>query len=353
MTLNVDKFSTAVHFGSSRLSELDCDLHVYDRAMAAAAHGVKLPSVDLTLQADELHKNWDTVSLILQTLLEKGVARDGSLLAVGGGVLCDVSAFAASIYMRGIRCILVPSTLLSMVDAAFGGKTGMNFGGYKNMIGTFYPASELIIEVDFLRSLSDEELQSGMGEVFKAALLDSGGLWMKLKKHATELMKSDRRNESRWKTDRDIWQEIIREALTIKGKIVEADFRESGQRAFLNLGHTFGHAAESVLGFGTLPHGTLVVWGILCALKTGVFLEKTPQSYYDEVHRLALELGYPEKIKLPAGKSIEDLISAMRSDKKKRGGQVRFVLQHAQADTFQEAVSETVLRKILTAAVFS
>ncbi|GAB6089645.1 3-dehydroquinate synthase [Spirochaeta dissipatitropha] len=353
MTLNVDKFSTAVHFGSTRLSELRCDLSVYDSVMAAAPHGVKLPPGDLTLQADEQHKTWDTVTLVLQTLLDRGVARDGSLLAVGGGVLCDLSAFAASIYMRGINCILVPSTLLSMVDAAFGGKTGMNFGGYKNMIGTFYPASELIIEVDFLRSLPDYELQSGMGEVFKAALLDSGDLWKKLRKHAAELMDSDRRDDSRWETDRYVWEEIIREALAIKGSIVEADFRESGQRAFLNLGHTFGHAAESVLGFGTIPHGTLVVWGILCALKSGLCLGKTPQSYYDEVYQLAIELGYPEKIKLPDGKSIEDLISAMRSDKKKRDGQVRFVLQHGQADTFQEVVSETVLREVLAEAVLS
>ncbi|MFW6363741.1 MAG: 3-dehydroquinate synthase [Spirochaeta sp.] len=349
MELKVDNYRTLVHFDSTEIADIQADAVIIDRTivMTQDIHGIPVDTIDskakLLLTADETTKQWDSVSQILTLLLENGVARDGRLVGIGGGVLCDMAAFAASIYMRGIDCILMPTTLLAMVDAAFGGKTGINFGGYKNMVGTFHPARELIIQPDFLRSLPDEELLSGMGEVFKSALLQSGGLWDMLKRHGLELMQSDRGSDSQWKSVRSLWLQVIEQSLTIKGDIVAADFRETGQRAFLNLGHTYGHAAESVLGFGQMPHGTLVVWGILCALRLGEILGITPGDYRKEVQYLAEQLGFPVRISLPPGVSPEDLLIAMRADKKKRGGRVRFVLQRGLGETEQRVVEESLV----------
>ncbi|THB67129.1 MAG: 3-dehydroquinate synthase [Spirochaetaceae bacterium] len=332
---------------------------VYDTGALSAAgiHGVdiSLPGINhkIKLCADEQHKTWSSVESILGTLLDNGAGRDDVLLGIGGGVLTDVAAFAASIYMRGIECVLAPTTLLAMVDAAFGGKTGMNYGGYKNMVGTFWPSSRLIIQVDFLRSLPDHELRSGMGEVFKSAMLKDPVLWRMLQQQGAALMAADRQDELAWQSKRELWLEIVRRSLAVKGAVVAADFRESGQRAFLNLGHTFGHAAESILGFGAVPHGTLVVWGIVQAMRLGVRLGITRASWCSQVEELAVELGYPLQIKLPAGKSIEDLIIAMRSDKKKRSGQVRFVLQADQSETLLQPVDESDLRGILADGVIT
>ncbi len=292
----------------------------------------------MVIQADEPRKTWDTTAIILQELLDQGAARDDSLFAVGGGVLTDVSAFAASIYMRGIACTLVPTTLLAMVDAAFGGKTGINFGARKNMVGTFAPAKTLVIQPDFLRSLPDDELRSGMGEVVKAAMLRDADLLAILQQDGARLMNMDRTDDQQWQQNRSAWLDIVKRAVMVKADIAAADFRESGQRAFLNLGHTFGHAAESVLGFGAIAHGTLVVWGSLCALRMGERLGLTPSAYVEEVTQLAESLGYPLRIQLPSGKTVEDLYTLMQSDKKKRAGQVRFVLQAGQGKTMLQAV---------------
>lgn len=353
----MDSFRTRVHFDSTIALADGIDAAVVDASIAASApiHGVDLSGLEnrptLEMQADEPAKQWENVARVLDLLLENGVARDGCLFGVGGGVLCDLAAFAASIYMRGIDCVLMPTTLLAMVDAAFGGKTGMNYGGYKNMVGTFHPARELLIQPDFLRSLPAHELHSGMGEVFKSALLMRGDLWELLRAHGRDLLQADRRDDREWQRVRPMWRDIIEQSLTVKGNIVAADFRESGQRAFLNLGHTYGHAAESVLGFGAVPHGTLVVWGIVRALHLGELLGITPTAYRQQVQDLASEMGYPLQITLPAGHSPEDLITAMRSDKKKRAGRVRFVLQRGPGETELRVVEEQLVLRSLESGV--
>lgn len=354
----MDSFRTRVHFSSEALQLQPADVVCIDSSVIAAKdiHGVDVSpwmnDQSIPLLANEETKRWDTVAIILQNLLDNGTARDGSIIAIGGGVLCDLAAFAASVYMRGIDCVLVPTTLLAMVDAAFGGKTGMNFGGYKNMVGTFHPARELIIDTRFLRSLPHAELHSGMGEVFKAALLDAdSGLWDILQKQGVDLLHSDRTSDTVWLSHAAVWRDIVERSLAVKGKIVTEDFRESGSRAYLNLGHTYAHAAESVLGFGRVPHGTLVVWGIIRALKLGVILGMTEQTYLKEVAQLAEKMGFPGIIDLPADKTPADLVEAMRSDKKKRGGRVRFVLQRGQGETELRVVEEAVVLQSLQGGV--
>lgn len=285
---------------------------------------------ELVLPAGEEEKTFRSIERILHAALEAGLGRDGSIVACGGGVICDMAAFAASIYMRGCEVILAPTTLLAMVDAAFGGKSGIDFDGYKNMVGSFHPASELRIAVDFLPSLSMRDYRSGLAEVLKHSLLERSGLRALLTERRKEILARDL----------DLLGGVVRDALEVKARVVERDFRESDVRAHLNLGHTFGHALESVTDF-TRTHGEAVAWGIDKAMRLGVRLGATEPGYAEEVTRLLRDYGFSLE-NLP--ERAEELLEAMRQDKKKRAGRVRFVLQRGWGDTFlTEADDDEVL----------
>lgn len=281
----------------------------------------------VVLPSGETAKEMAAVESILVTALEAGLARDGCIVGVGGGVVCDSAAFSASIFMRGCRLVLVPTTLLAMVDAAVGGKTGVNFSGYKNMVGTFYPAEEVRVDVDLLATLPDRELKSGLAEVIKSALLGDADLFGLLKTEWDAFTGKDRPH----------LVEAVRRSLAVKAAIVEEDPTETGSRAYLNLGHTFAHALESVAGFGRWTHGEAVAWGMARALDLGVAIGITPKDYRDEVRQLLDRCGY----RTAAADGEVDpstLLAAMKKDKKKKGGTVRFVLQ--------EGLGCTVLRQV-------
>ena len=268
----------------------------------------------VVLQPGETAKQWDSVAAVLDGALAAGIARDGRIIAVGGGVLCDLAAFAASVYLRGISCTLVPTTLLAMVDAAFGGKTGMNYGGLKNMVGTFYPADMLIIAPQSLDTLSPREYQSGLAEVIKSAMLGDQDLFDFLR-HAHGRVAA---------REMEALRIIVERSLAVKASVVERDFTETGVRASLNLGHTFGHALESVAGFGTWTHGEAVAWGMVCALDLGVQMGMTDRGYAEEARALIESFGFPIQAH---GIAVEAVLEAMQHDKKVKAGAIRFVLQ--------------------------
>jgi 3-dehydroquinate synthase len=236
--------------------------------------------------------------------------------------------------MRGCRVILVPTTLLAMVDAAFGGKTGMNFGGFKNMVGTFYPAEEVRIAPEFLRTLPEAEFRSGLAEVIKSALLDDPQLLTILETESESIFKRNPR----------ILDQLVRRSIAVKGRIVEADLTEQGIRAHLNLGHTFAHALEAVAGFGTWSHGEAVAWGIQRALRLGEMLSLTSSDYRQRVEQLLLNYGY--QLQAP-GVPPEALFQAMKQDKKKQSGTVRFVLQKQLGKTMVQPVSDEMVMNSL------
>jgi len=289
---------------------------------------------EVVLPAGEAHKGWPSVEAVLHAALDRGVGRDGVVVACGGGVVCDIAAFAASIYVRGCRVILVPTTLLAMVDAAFGGKTGIDFGGLKNMVGSFYPAEELRIAVDFLPSLPFRDYQSGLAEVLKHSLLEKSTLRARMEKHREEVLARDL----------SLLEGIVPDALEVKARIVGQDFRETDSRAHLNLGHTFGHALESVTGFERYTHGEAVAWGIDKAMKTGARLGVTEEGYAREVSSLLASYGF-DLSGLPA--EAEAILEAMRQDKKKRVGRVRFVLQRRWGETFVTEVDDDLVLSVL------
>ncbi len=208
----------------------------------------------LTTPPGERAKSWPVVQRLARELLERGAHRGSPLLALGGGVVGDLTGFLASIFMRGLPFIQVPTTLLAMVDAAIGGKTAINLPEGKNLLGTFHQPRLVAIDPDFLQTLPRAELLNGLAEVVKAAFICDAGLLESLAAGTNRLLK-----------DREELTEIIYRAAAIKAEVVAQDEREGGLRRILNFGHTLGHGLEAASHF-KLPHGRAVAWGMLAAL---------------------------------------------------------------------------------------
>lgn len=326
--------SEIVHVDRSSLSAgLEDALWVSD-VNSATLDLAPSKSSHVVLPAGEAGKSWPAVEQILRAALDAGIDRGGTIVAVGGGVVCDVAAFAASIYLRGIQVFLIPSTLLAMVDAAIGGKTGINYAGFKNMVGTFHAAREVRICEALLETLPEREFLSGLAESIKAGILGDGAL--------VELF--ERRQHEVLSRDSAVLTELIRRSVAVKVGVVQADFRESGQRAYLNLGHTFAHALESVAGFGEWTHGEAVAWGIARALKLGVRVGATHPQYAQRITAILESYGYRTS---GVSCSTDLLIEAMHQDKKRRSGAVRFILSRGLGDTIADEVPETYLRAVL------
>ena len=286
------------------------------------------------MEPGEEEKHWGSVQRILSAAVEASLGRDALFYGVGGGVIGDITSFAASIYMRGCGIKLIPTTLLAMVDASLGGKTGINFRGYKNMVGSFYPAWEIILCPEVLRTLPEKEYLSGLAEVIKHALL----------KPSEWLQRLEEEREAVLSRNSGLLLELIAASLLVKADLVEKDFREQGIRAHLNLGHTFAHALESVSRFSTWSHGEAVAWGILRALKAGVLMGITEPSYANRVEKLLRAYGF--RLSAP-NYPPEKLLEAMGQDKKKRGGRVRFVLQEGWGRTIRREIPGDILHRIL------
>lgn len=269
----------------------------------------------IVLKSGESEKNFETLKRILSFALEMGLSRDSYFIALGGGVVSDITALASSLFMRGSRLIIFPTTLLSMVDATLGGKSAIDFEDTKNIVGTFYPAEKIYIAPFVLSTLSEREYLSGMGEVVKHAFLSSDeNLYRFLYDNASLIMQRDE----------NTLYKMIEESLLVKRSYVERDEEETkGIRSALNFGHTFGHALESISGY-TISHGEGVVWGMKKALTGGMLLGVTPPSV--AVWALDLISKFPFRSDITVSKKEgEHYLSAIEKDKKKRGGEVKFV----------------------------
>ncbi len=286
------------------------------------------------IRSGELSKTLATIEEVLKEAASRGMARDSTFTGAGGGVICDMTAFAASLYMRGTRVKLIPTTLLAMVDAAIGGKTGVDFMGWKNLVGTFYPAVEVILWPKALKTLPPAEFISGLAEVIKHAMLRSPELWDFLEREKAAILARDPAT----------LEYMIKTAAEVKLWYVENDLREAGVRAHLNLGHTFGHALESATGFTAWKHGEAVAWGMMKALKLGEKLGVTDSEWTLKVQTLLLNYGY--KLDAP-GVDPEILLSAMSQDKKKKSGEVRFILQKTQGETLMTPVPNELVLQVL------
>ena len=295
------------------------------------------PENSMIIPAGEKAKAWSSVERILNRAINFSLGRDGILVGIGGGVVCDVTAFASSIYMRGCRLVLIPTTLLAMVDAAVGGKTGINYAGSKNLVGTFFPAEEVRICLDILDSLPEVEYLSGLAEVIKHAMIEPTGTTL------FNLLKSERRRILA--REKEILEELISQAVNIKVHYVRDDIQESGKRSYLNLGHTFAHALEATTNYALCSHGEAVIWGIGKALSLGERLQITDKAWAEEVRQLIMDYGFGEII---SAISPDEILKAMATDKKKRKGRIRFVLIHKIGELSIQEVPDSELEIVLT-----
>jgi len=306
------------------------DRNVY-RLHGAGARGV------LVLPPGECGKTWRGAERILKGALRAGLGRDGRIVGLGGGVICDLAAFAASLYMRGCRLTLYPTSLLAMVDAALGGKTAINLERAKNAVGTFYPAEELRLCIPVLATLPRRELAAGLAEALKTALLGDEELLELLEQRRVEVLRGEP----------GVLEQVVFHCLAVKGRIVENDFREAGLRSILNLGHTFAHALESATGFRRYSHGEAVAWGLARALDLGVRLGVSGRGLATRLTGLLRGYGYA--LETPRGVSAERLLEAMRADKKKQGGRLRLVLLRKVGEAEVREVEEEAIRAALAA----
>lgn len=278
---------------------------------ALERHGVISDAI--ILPDGEDHKNWQTLNLIFDALLEQRCERKTTLIALGGGVIGDLTGFAAAAYLRGVPFIQIPTTLLAQVDSSVGGKTGINHPLGKNMIGAFYQPRVVLTDSATLNTLPDRELRAGIAEVIKYGLIRDAHFFTWLEQNMTRLIARDA----------DILGKAIRRSCEIKAEIVAADEHESGVRSLLNLGHTFGHAIENAMGYGVWLHGEAVAAGTIMAAELSKQLEFISESDFERICGVFQMAGLP----IIAPKlSPDDYLSLMKLDKKVEGGRVRFIL---------------------------
>lgn len=268
----------------------------------------QIPSaVQIAVASGDASKSLREVDRIISLMLDKGCSRKAVLVAVGGGMLTDLAGFVASIFMRGIPCILVPTTLLGMVDAALGGKTAVNAGARKNMIGTITHPTDIIIDTSLLQTLPQAQMQEGLAEIVKIAAIGDAPFFEWLEDAIPLFLKRDPTSIN----------EVVLRAVSAKVKIVEQDQKDRDVRLLLNFGHTVGHAVEALSGF-SIAHGRAVSIGIVAEMKLSGF------SDAKRVEKLLGAAGLP--LAIPADMKEKDLWKLMKLDKKNEEGEVRIAV---------------------------
>jgi 3-dehydroquinate synthase len=269
--------------------------------------------LEVSLPDGEIHKTLATVSRVLDVLVANRFARDACVVALGGGVVGDMSGFAAACYQRGISFVQVPTTLLAQVDSSVGGKTGVNHPGGKNLIGAFHQPAAVFADTNTLATLPDRELRAGLAEVIKYGLIVDREFFEWLEANATKLLARDT----------DALTHAIRRSCEIKADIVARDEREQGDRALLNLGHTFGHAIESATNYSSWLHGEAVGAGMLLAADVSQRLGWVTAADVERIERVLEKFGLRTDVRsLPATTLAEN----MKIDKKVAAGRIRLVL---------------------------
>lgn len=268
----------------------------------------------LELPDGEQYKSLDTFNEVMTYLLEGNYSRDVALIALGGGVIGDLVGFAASCYQRGVDFIQMPTTLLSQVDSSVGGKTAVNHPLGKNMIGAFYQPKSVVIDIDCLSTLPEKEFAAGIAEVIKYGIIYDGEFFSWLEENLDKL----------YALDEQALTYAISKCCQIKAEVVALDEKESGIRALLNLGHTFGHAIEAELGYGKWLHGEAVSAGTVMAAKTAEYQGLITQQQVERIVSILKKAKLP--IHTPEGMSFDDFMRHMMRDKKVLAGELRLVL---------------------------
>lgn len=290
----------------------------------------------VVLPDGEVYKTWETLQKIFDALLESGADRKSTLVALGGGVIGDMTGFAAACYMRGIRFIQVPTTLLSQVDSSVGGKTGINHPLGKNMVGAFYQPQAVIADLDTLQTLPPKELAAGLAEVIKHGAIADANFFQWLEANIDSLNACDPK----------AMEHAVLRSCEIKSDVVAQDEKEGGVRATLNFGHTFGHAIEAGMGYGEWLHGEAVGCGMVMAADLSV---RVGQLSADEAKRLKQLVAALKLPTVPPRLGQERYMDLMSVDKKAEGGEVRYILLNGIGRSTIQVVDDQIVAQTLEA----
>ena len=277
------------------------------RSLASAG----LPADFLMMPDGERFKTLATVDALAEQMVRAGADRDTLVITLGGGVAGDVGGLLASLYMRGVPLIQIPTTLLAQVDAAVGGKTGVNLRSGKNLLGTFHQPRLVIIDPELLSSLPEREFRAGLYESVKCGVIGDRRLFNIFEKHAGEIRKNNK-----------LLLRVIAASVKLKAAVVNADEREGGLRRVLNFGHTLGHAFEAETGYKKLLHGEAVAWGMIAATRIAEQLRMLSSKEAARIIQTTLRVGPLPPVRVSPKKIVRRLLS----DKKSRAGEVHFVL---------------------------
>jgi 3-dehydroquinate synthase len=279
----------------------------------------KEPPTVLFHPAGERHKRMSSVESLAQQLATAGADRDSLLLAFGGGVIGDITGFLAAIYMRGIRYVQIPTTLLAQVDSSIGGKTGVNLAAGKNLIGSFYHPQAVLADTDLLRTLPPAELRAGLQESIKAGIIYDAKLFRFMEQNAAAILNAKKNADTKALT------KVVAASVRVKADVVSKDEKESGLRMILNFGHTIGHAIEAATDYKQLLHGEAVAWGSVAALNIAIARKTIKPKEAERITKLILRYG-----PLPTFKATAEKLVALTSrDKKNRSGIRSFILPTA------------------------
>ena len=329
LTVDLGERSYPIHIGPSLLSQPELvSQHVHGKQVMIVSNETIAPLYmekartlfgnfevhEVILPDGEEYKNLDVLNTIFTALLKGRLDRYTTLVALGGGVIGDMTGFAAACYQRGVPFIQIPTTLLAQVDSSVGGKTGVNHELGKNMIGAFYQPQCVLADTDTLNTLEDRELSAGIAEVIKYGFIRLPEFIAWLELNMDKLLARDS----------DALSYAIEVSCQCKAEIVAEDEKEGGVRALLNLGHTFGHAIESGMGYGNWLHGEAVAMGMVMAADVSMREGWISQADVDRVIQLTKKAGLP--VKLPANMDYDTFMQYMQVDKKVRDGKINFVL---------------------------
>ncbi len=310
---------------------------LYGHALATRLRAAGLQVLEITLPDGEAHKTRASFDLIHDRLLEARFERKSTVLALGGGVVGDLAGYAAATFLRGVAFVQMPTTLLAQVDSSVGGKTGLNHPLGKNLIGAFHQPRLVLADLDTLATLPAREFRAGLAEVIKYGFIRDGAFLSWLEAHMERVL--DREPAA--------LAEAVYQSCRNKAEVVVADERESGDRALLNLGHTFGHAIEAGLGFGQWLHGEAVATGMVLAAEVSCASGMLESGARDRIRALIARAGLP--VQAP-DLGFERWLTLMGSDKKVDAGRIRFVLLNAADHAVAgREVPPDVLRRCLSA----
>ena len=291
--------------------------------------------ITYVLPRGEQEKKLKTVHKIIDHLLVNGFGRDATLISLGGGVVCDITGFVASVFMRGVSVIQIPTTLLAQVDASVGGKTGVNHSLGKNLIGSFYQPSAVVCDTAFLSSLDPKEMSDGLAEIIKYGLIYDRDFFVWLQTNISNILEQDRASLGH----------AVQRSCQIKAEIVAQDEREQSIRAILNFGHTFGHAIENQTGYDQWSHGQAIAAGMVLAAKLSAKMSLISEEDVELIKDILLRAGLPVE---PPKISTHDFVDAMKADKKVKARVIQLVLlkeigsAFLTADYSEEDLEETL-----------